>query len=105
MPGWHIYYHRRIEAKIYFVCADMKHNTINKEKHIKNGRAPNGQKCQFRAKFGRAWAKILILTGESKSFGTRIMEKTPKQRGPNWYEKVFFDPKIWIFGAKSQFFV
>ena len=38
--------------------------------------AQNDQKCQFRAKCGRFWAKILILIGESKSFGTHITEKT-----------------------------
>ena len=29
--------------------------------------------------FGRAWAKNPNLTGESKSFGTHITEKPPKQ--------------------------
>ena len=42
------------------------------------GLAQNDQKCQFWAKFGRFWAKILIFTGESKSFGTHITEKPPR---------------------------
>ena len=29
-------------------------------------RAQNDQRCQFGAKFGRFWAKILIFSGESK---------------------------------------
>ena len=40
--------------------------------------------------------KILIFTGESKSFGTHITEKTPRHLVPN-------GPKMPIFGQKSQF--
>ena len=40
--------------------------------------AQNDQKCKFWTKFGRFWAKILILTGGSKSFDTHITEKPPR---------------------------
>ena len=68
--------------------------------------------------------KILIFMGVSKTFGTHITKKPPRQlvqivfwsvigsNGPKmpifgqkcqfWAK---FDLKIWIFGAKSQFFV
>ena len=41
--------------------------------------ASNGQKCQFRAKFGRFWAKSSFFTGEINSFVTHITEKPPRQ--------------------------
>ena len=51
------------------------------------GLAKNEQKCQFRAKFGHFWAKILIFTGESKSFVNHVTEKPPRHL---WCELVVF---------------
>ena len=79
------------------------------------GLAQNDQKCQFQAKFVFG-QKILIFTGESKSFGTHITEKPPRQlvRINFWWGIVrnrpkmpIFDPKIhnfdriWPFWAKN----
>ena len=36
------------------------------------------KKSQFRAKFGRFWAKNLFFTGEIKSFVTHISENPPR---------------------------
>ena len=73
--------------------------------HIsQQGLAKNDQKYQFRAKFRRFGQKILILTGESKSFGTQMPEKTHRHLvcivflsgiGQN-------GPKLPIFGQKGQ---
>ena len=74
-----------------------------------------GPKCQFWAKFGRFWARNPIFWGQ----GVKIPRIGIPMRhlfrvenidrwGSNWplgAKMCFFDPKIWIFGAKSQFFV
>ena len=68
---------------------------------------PNEQECQFWAKFGRFGQKIVIFTGESKSFGTHKPEKPRRHpvridfwssRGRNALKKPKFDPKIHILG-------
>ena len=64
-----------------------------------------GQKCQFRAKFGRLWAKNPIFLGLSKSFGTHITEKPPRQlvRIVFWSSIQSNGPKMPIFAQKCQF--
>ena len=42
------------------------------------GLAQNDQKWKFRAKCGHLGGKIPNYTGESKSYGTHITEKTPR---------------------------
>merc|ERR1712155_348832 len=76
-----------------------------------------GPKCQFWAKFGRFWAQNPIFWGQGEKFWyTHIgipmrhlfRVENIDRRGSNWplgAKMCFFDPKIWIFGAKSQFFV
>ena len=87
---------------------------------------PMGQKCRYLAKntsFGPNLAvfgpKILNCTGFSKSFGTHIMEKTPRQlvrivfwsglrsNGPYCpylAENASFGPNLAVFGPKKQLF-
>ena len=81
----------------------------------------NDQKYIFLAKFGRYWAKILIFTGGSKSFGTHMTEKPhghlirivcwlgrgsngPKMPivGPKW-QKCMFGAKFGLIWAKKFF--
>ena len=76
-----------------------------------------GPKCQFWAKFGRFWAQNPIFLGQGvkilvPSYGIPMRHlfrvENIDQWGSNWplgAKMCFFDPKIWIFGAKSQFFV
>ena len=68
----------------------------------RQGLAQNDQKCQFWTKFGLFGPKILILTGVSKSFGTNIMEKPPRQlvRIVFWSGIKSNGPKMPIFGSK-----
>ena len=85
----------------------------------RQGLAQNEQKCQFLAKFGRSWAKILIFTGESKSFGTHLTEKTPRHLArfillvglgtkwakiakiwPKMTKNTYFGPNLALFGPK-----
>jgi len=51
------------------------------------------------------WPKILIFMGVSKSFGTHIMEKPPRQlvRIVFWSGNRSNGPKMPIFGPKCQF--
>ena len=44
----------------------------------RQGLSKSEQICQFWAKLGCSWAKILIFTGEIKSFVTHITENPPK---------------------------
>ena len=71
-----------------------------------------GQKSQFWANFGRLWAKKLRknhLGNLSSLSSMRHLFRVDIDRcSSNWplgAKMCFFDPKIWIFGAKSQFFV
>ena len=56
---------------------------------------------QIRSFLGK---KKLILTGESKSFGTHITKKTPKLlvRIVFWSSKAQYGPKMLIFGRNDQ---
>ena len=76
-----------------------------------------GQKCQFWAKFGRFWAKNPFFGGLEQNFWYPPIREPKRhlfrvenidQCSSNWplgTKMCNFDPKIWIFGAKSQFFV
>ena len=73
----------------------------------RQGLAKNDQISQFRAKFGCFGAKILICTGESKSFGTNVREKPPTHlvcivflvgHGTNWAKNANIWPKMLILG-------
>ena len=66
------------------------------------GLAQIDQKCQFWAKFGCSWAKILFFTGEIKSFVTHITENPPRHLvqicywsgiGQNVQKMAIFGPK------------
>merc|ERR1712004_879195 len=75
-----------------------------------------GPKCQFLAKFGLFWAQNPIFLGQGVKFwypriGIPMRHlfrvENIDRWGSNWplgAKMCFFDPKIWIFGAKSQFF-
>ena len=70
------------------------------------------------AKFGQNlvvfWQKLLIFTGESKSFGTQITEKPPRhlvcivfwawdemgQKMPLFGKKKHFGPNLAVYGLK-----
>ena len=81
--------------------------------------ASNGQKCQFRAKFGHFWAKNLFFTGEIKSFVTHITENPPRHlvhivfwsgigqnvqkmtlKWPKMTKNADFGPNLAVFGPK-----
>merc|ERR1719220_2307937 len=76
-----------------------------------------GPKCQFWAKFGRFWAQNPIFWGQGVKFwyphiGIPMRHlfcvENIDRWGSNWPlgpKMCLFYPKIWIFGAKSQFFV
>ena len=67
-----------------------------------HGLAQIDQKCQFWAKFGSFWAKILIFTGESKCFGTYITEEPPSHLFciVFWSDMGRNGPTMTIFGQK-----
>ena len=67
--------------------------------------ANNNQKCIFWTKFCLLGPKILILTGESKSFGSHVTEKPPRHlvRIVFWSGIGSNGPKMPIFGQESQF--
>ena len=143
---------RELDVKIYFnvLCVWNPNSYGRKQKfwYQRNGKTTYtpcshcffgrtwdqmGKKCQYlanKANFGPNLAvygpKTIISRGVSKSFGTLITEKLPRQLvrivswsgigspGPKmplfgqfwvkfWTKMCFFYPKIWIFGAKSQF--
>ena len=100
----------------------------NNDKKIRSGMGPNGpkmpifgQKSQFWVNLAVYRPKLLIFTEVSTSFSTSITEKSPMQLVPIVFwsgiesngqkmpvlgtKMCNFDPKIWIFGAKSQSFV
>ena len=61
--------------------------------------------CIFWTNFGRFWAKNPNFSGVSKSFGTHIMEKPPRQLVciVFWSAIRSNGPKMRIFGPKCQF--
>ena len=74
-----------------------------------------GQKCQFWANFGRFWAKNPFWVGMEQNFWYPHIREPKRhlfrvenidQCSSDWplgTNMCNFDPKIWIFGAKSQF--
>ena len=77
-------------------------NTPTGHQMSRQGLAKNEQKCQFQAKFGCSWAKILIVTGEIKSFVTHITKNPPRHlvrigfwsgTGQNVQKMPIFGPK------------
>ena len=67
--------------------------------------AQNDQKCILWTKFGRFWASNPNFPGVSKSFGTHIMKKPPRQlvRIVFWSGNRSYGPKMPMFGPKCQF--
>ena len=79
-----------------------------------------GHKCRYLSVFGqigRFWVKILFSGGKEKNFWYSHIRESMRHLfcvenidrcGSNWplgTKKCNFDPKIWIFGAKSPVFV
>jgi len=77
-----------------------------------------GQKANFGPNLAVFWPSILIFMGVSKSYGTNIAEKTPRQlvrivfrsaldhlgqKGRYLAKNASFGPKLAVFGPKIHF--